>query len=755
MTAVSLLPVLERFPRHLGRAIGREWRKRRSQPLELAQGQADPRQVDADAWLRELTRFMPRNALPLGACEMELVEFAKQRAFEADQLIGRGADVIQLERYCRSFGVEPPRGKSDTGRAARVACSLWWRRALRRTNARRSEQLAIQFGLVHKRHGLYASHDAIARRSEQKRRNRGLLEALTAINELGQEYTLAQLAELSTSNPIIRRAELMVRIAGFEYIAVGLEMAGEFITITAPSKYHPRHAKSGKRNAKYAGFTPIDTRDYLGGVWSRINAALARAGIKIFGFRVAEPHHDGTPHMHGLFFMPPEEVKPFRAIVARYAVREDRDELGLRYMQTKSEAMAAARALRAEGAKGKLADIAARVGIEADFWSQPPRWVWKGITARVKFEAIDWNKGSAAGYIAKYIAKNVDGAKHDGSSIGEDFEAQDFTGLAGQDDGDSRDQSAATDATVTARRVDAWASHWGIRQFQQVGGPPVGVWRELRRWEWAGAEDVLMHAAIAADTGNWGRFVHLMGGHEAKRRDMPLQVARDSEPAINRYGEAGQKRVFGVVEQASGQLAMTRPHEWQISRKAPGLDVEGSAASPWTRVNNSTEIAVAPLGPIADEHRFTLADAMREAQQADGDDEWLTAEQLAARQEFEAQQRHLAAFPEFARQWAMDDVERHRLAAKRQREESRERVRLQRVNRRLAASLGIPAGRGLEVIAQVRAQADADRRQAERPARPGPQPWSAYGPGIPVSQQLAQATARARQWINQTQAGRL
>ncbi|OHX20788.1 hypothetical protein [Chromobacterium sphagni] len=89
-----------------------------------------------------------------------------------------------------------------------------------------------------------------------------------------------------------------------------------------------------------------------------------------------------------------------------------------------------------------------------------------------------------------------------------------------------------------------------------------------------------------------------MGGHEAKRRDMPLQVARDSEPAINRYGEAGQKRVFGVVEQASGQLAMTRPHEWQISRKAPGLDVEGSAASPWTRVNNSTEIAVPRWGRL-------------------------------------------------------------------------------------------------------------------------------------------------------------
>lgn len=411
---------------------------------------------------------------------------------------------------------------------SRMLSDKWWLGRLRRHAAEWSEHLQIALSNVSKKTSVYASKATVSEWKEQKRRTREFLKSMELIDEEGNRVSLIDKYWGSVANPAIRRTELMVRIRGFENICTELGYVGEFYTITAPSKYHATTIH-GHRNRKWNGSNPADTQRYLRGVWEKIRAKLHRENLRIFGIRVAEPHHDGTPHWHMLLFMRPEDVEAIREILRSYACSEDAAEL-----------------LTAKARK-----------------------------ARFHAEPIDPEKGSATGYVAKYISKNIDGYAMD----------------------DELDDESNLPMKLAAMAAAAWSSRWHIRQFQFVGGAPVTVYRELRRMndretamglsvEFAAVHD-------AADAGDWAGYVNAQGGPFVRRDELVARTWYEVTEEVNAYGEE-IIRIKGLFssEVGKGTPILTRVKQWKI---VPALAadkaaaVSGASAAPRSSVNNCTD----------------------------------------------------------------------------------------------------------------------------------------------------------------------
>ncbi len=137
---------------------------------------------------------------------------------------------------------------------------------------------------------------------EQRRKSLEFFRSHELVNEDGDTLDMEDVVNASSSNPAHRRNEMMACVKGLELIA---EMRGDcavFYTITCPSRFHST-LNNGRPNPTWTNTTVRQSSDYLVGMFAAFRKAMHKAGLRWYGVRVAEPHHDGTVHWHLLCFM--------------------------------------------------------------------------------------------------------------------------------------------------------------------------------------------------------------------------------------------------------------------------------------------------------------------------------------------------------------------------------------------------------------------------------------------------------------------
>lgn len=463
--------------------------------------------AEANLFIGRIDKELHLHDLNLSCSSTEVKNFCEDKSRQCQLLIAEYGPNEFSYNACRSLAVKYkitiPRTdiqKSIKPMLNKLSCPKWWFRQISKLRLRHVEQVHRKLNLVNNVSGSYASNFSCEHRKTQLKNSFEYLMSNEIVNQNGQTYTLLELYKKSIACPRIRKAELMTRIRGFEEVARELGHAGELYTLTSPSKMHAVNF-GGIPNPKYQGATPKEVNDYFNNLWKLIRSALHKKNIHPYGFRVVEPHHDGTPHWHLLLFMHPNDVKTTRQVIRKYLYREDPNE---------------------QGAKSHRFDA----------------------------KSIDPNIGTAAGYIAKYIAKNIDGEGIDTDLFG-------------------------CDSKIAASRIDAWSSTWDLRQFQQIGGPSVTVWRELRRLKESNDTNI-KKALSAADSGDWAAYVLAMGGPSLPRRNRPIRPAYEikSNEKIDtntgeiiqdnytRYGDLKSPSVIGVY--CKNKLSRTRTNVWTI-----------------------------------------------------------------------------------------------------------------------------------------------------------------------------------------------
>lgn len=463
----------------------------------------------------------------LTSSEELIADFAEKLAKMLGKMYARGewddmiAEAQAYLRWDHDVLAEKLKKFGEKPLANRLSDAVFIRQRLRVLKQLSTLEATRAAGVVNKAMQPYVADICVSDRQYQRKRNAECLNRTVAVNQDDDTdwFTLGEVADSSVSNPMIRRTELMVRLRGTEECALELGHQPLFLTMTTPSRFHA-YGTDGAINPNWleAGCPLVtDGHEWLNKQFKNIRVQWAQAEIHPYGFRMVEPHHDGTPHWHAVLFVPKAQAKEMLRICRAVMLADSGDE---------------------PGAKKR----------------------------RFTVEWIDPSKGSAVAYCSKYISKNIDGHK-----VGDDEE----TGKPADE------MAIRVDAWKSGCRirqfqpiggpsVTAWRQ---LRRLREQFDEDSPLMHSLTKAEWIALEELRR----AADSADWAAFCKAMGGITVRRKDQNLRVAYDMPgimdrltgemtKKLTRFGDDAARRIEGVMWHQV--FIATRFKEWQVKDKA-------------------------------------------------------------------------------------------------------------------------------------------------------------------------------------------
>lgn len=417
------------------------------------------------------------------------------------------------------------------GSLARMLCADWWYRKLWQMRCEWREEQLRAVCLVNKKASPYVSYEAVIHKREQRRKSLEFFQSHVLVNADGDTLDMEDVVNASSSNPAHRRNEMMACVKGLELIA---EMRGDcavFYTITCPSRFHAT-LNNGRPNPKWTSETVRQSSDYLVDTFAAFRKAMHKAGLRWYGVRVAEPHHDGTVHWHLLCFMRKKDRKSITALLRKFAIREDREELG------------------------------------------------NNTGPRFKSELINPRKGTPTSYIAKYISKNIDGrglAKEISKETGKSL----------------RDSAEHVSAWASLHRVQQFR-FFGIpgrqayRELRLLAGQAARQQADKKAGTPVLDNPRLDAVLAAADAGCFATYIMKQGGVLVPRKHHLVRTAYELNDEPSTYGDHGI-RIYGIWSPIVEGRICTHAMKWKMVLKAVDVQeatADQGAGAPWTRGNN-------------------------------------------------------------------------------------------------------------------------------------------------------------------------